>query len=306
MNTPSSRFNRPRLLLVGCGDVGMRLLPLLVARYRVFAMTRDPERCAALRAAGAVPVIADLDQPASLARLRGLAPLVVHLAPPRPEGERDVRTRNLAAVLPEGTRIVYVSTTGVYGDCGGELVSETRSVAPRNARAGRRVDAERSLRAWARRNGGQLSILRVPGIYAVDRLPLKRLREGTPALLPDDDVYTNHIQADDLARIIVQALRHALPNRVYHAVDGTRLKMGDYFDAVADAWGLPRPPRLAREQLRAQVSPVLLSFMSESRRLDNARLRELGVRLRYPDVAAALAQWAPPDAGTMPALRKDT
>jgi len=283
----------------------MRLLPLLVARYRVFAMTRDPERCAALRAAGAVPVIADLDQPASLARLRGLAPLVVHLAPPRPEGERDVRTRNLAAILPEGTRIVYVSTTGVYGDCGGELVGETRSVAPRNARAGRRVDAERTLRAWARRNAGQLSILRVPGIYAVDRLPLKRLREGTPALLPDDDVYTNHIQADDLARIIVQALRHALPNRVYHAVDGTRLKMGDYFDAVADAWGLPRPPRLAREQLRAQVSPVLLSFMSESRRLDNTRLRELGVRLRYPDVAAALAQWARPDAGTMPALRKE-
>ena len=306
MNTPSSRFNRPRLLLVGCGDVGMRLLPLLVARYRVFAMTRDPERCAALRAAGAVPVIADLDQPASLARLRGLAQQVVHLAPPRPEGERDVRTRNLAAVLPAGTRIVYVSTTGVYGDCGGELVGETRSVAPRNARAGRRVDAERTLRAWARRNAGQLSILRVPGIYAVDRLPLKRLREGTPALFPDDDVYTNHIQADDLARIIVQALRHALPNRVYHAVDGTRLKMGDYFDAVADAWGLPRPPRLAREALRAQVSPVLLSFMSESRRLDNARLRELGVRLRYPDVAAALAQWAPPDAGTMPALRKDT
>ena len=306
MNTPSSRFNRPRLLLVGCGDVGMRLLPLLVARYRVFAMTRDPERCAALRAAGAVPVIADLDQPASLARLRGLAQQVVHLAPPRPEGERDVRTRNLAAVLPAGTRIVYVSTTGVYGDCGGELVGETRSVAPRNARAGRRVDAERTLRAWARHNAGQLSILRVPGIYAVDRLPLKRLREGTPALLPDDDVYTNHIQADDLARIIVQALRRALPNRVYHAVDGTRLKMGDYFDAVADAWGLPRPPRLAREQLPAQVSPVLLSFMSESRRLDNARLRELGVRLRYPDVAAALAQWAPPDAGTMPALRKDT
>jgi len=306
VNTPSSRFNRPRLLLVGCGDVGMRLLPLLVARYRVFAMTRDPERCAALRAAGAVPVIADLDQPASLARLRGLAQQVVHLAPPRPEGERDVRTRNLAAVLPAGTRIVYVSTTGVYGDCGGELVGETRSVAPRNARAGRRVDAERTLRAWARHNAGQLSILRVPGIYAVDRLPLKRLREGTPALLPDDDVYTNHIQADDLARIIVQALRRALPNRVYHAVDGTRLKMGDYFDAVADAWGLPRPPRLAREALRAQVSPVLLSFMSESRRLDNARLRELGVRLRYPDVAAALAQWAPPDAGTMPALRKDT
>jgi len=283
----------------------MRLLPLLVPRYRVFAMTRDPERCAAMRAAGAVPVLADLDQPATLARLRGLARQVVHLAPPRPDGERDLRTRHLAAVLPDGARVVYVSTSGVYGDCGGALVRETQHVAPKNARAQRRVDAERSLRAWARRNGGQLSILRVPGIYARERLPLKRLREGTPALLPDDDVYTNHIQADDLAHIIVQALRRALPNRVYHAVDGTHMKMGDYFDAVADAYGLPRAPRLARDELRTQVSPMLLSFMSESRRLDNARLRELGVRLRYPDVAAALAQWAPPDAGTMPTLRKD-
>jgi len=303
VNTSSSspRFRRPRLLLVGCGDVGLRLLPLLVPHYRVFAMTRDPERGAALRAAGAVPVIADLDHPASLGRLAGLARQVVHLAPPRPDGERDVRTRNLAAVLPAGARVVYVSTSGVYGDCGGALIEETRRVAPKNARARRRVDAERVLRGWARRNGGQLSILRVPGIYAPERLPLKRLREGTPALLPEDDVYTNHIQADDLARIIVQALRRALPNRVYHAVDATRMKMGDYFDAVADAYGLPRPPRLAREALRAQVSPMLLSFMSESRRLDNTRLRELGVRLRYPDVAAALAQWAPPDAVTMPA-----
>ena len=283
----------------------MRLLPLLAKRFRVFAMTRDPERCAELRAAGAVPVVADLDQPASLARLRGLAQRVVHLAPPRPEGERDVRTRHLAALLPEGARVVYVSTTGVYGDCGGALVRETRSVAPKNARARRRVDAERVLRAWARRNGGQLSILRVPGIYAAERLPLKRLREGTPALRPEDDVYTNHIQADDLARIIVHALRRALPNRVYHAVDDTHMQMGAYFDAVADAYGLPRPPRLARADLQAQVSPMLLSFMSESRRLDNTRLRELGVRLCYPDVAAALAEWAPAGAGTMPALRKE-
>lgn len=284
-------FKRPRLLLVGCGDVGMRLLPLLVNRFRVFAVTRDAARCAALRAAGAVPVVADLDQPATLARLRGLARHVVHLAPPQPEGERDLRTRRLAALLPAGTRLVYVSTTGVYGDCGGALVMETRKTAPKNARARRRVDAERTLRAWALRQGGQLAILRVPGIYAEDRLPLERLRQGTPALRPEDDVYTNHVQADDLARIVALALARGLPNRVYHAVDDTRMKMGDYFDAVAEAFSLPRPPRLAREDLRAQVSPMLLSFMSESRRLDNARLRELGVRLRYPDVASALAQW---------------
>jgi len=288
----NDKFGRPRLLLVGCGDVGMRLLPLLCSRFRVFAVTRDPARAAALRAAGAVPVVADLDQGASLARLRGLATCVVHLAPPRPEGARDTRTRSLAAILPEGARLVYVSTSGVYGDCGGALVDETRTTAPRNARAMRRVDAENVLRAWARRSRGRLAILRVPGIYARDRLPLQRLREGTPALRQEDDVYTNHIQADDLAQAIALALFRALPGRVYHAADDTRLRMADYFDAVADAYGLARPPRLARAALREEVSPVLLSFMSESRQLDNTRLRrELGLRLRYPDVHHALAQW---------------
>jgi nucleoside-diphosphate-sugar epimerase len=291
--TNKNILGRPRLLLVGCGAVGMRLLPLLLPRFRVFAVTRDTERVAALRALGAVPVLADLDQPASLARLRGLASRVVHLAPPPAQGARDVRTRNLTAILPEGARVVYVSTSGVYGDCGGALVDETRTVAPKNARAARRVDAERVLRGWARRSGGSVAILRVPGIYAQDRLPLKRLREGTPALREEDDVYTNHIQADDLARIVALALFRALPGRVLHASDDTRLKMGDYFDAVAAAYGLPRPPRLERAALREAVSPMLLSFMSESRRLDNTRLRrELGVRLRYPDVQHALAQWS--------------
>jgi len=292
--TNKNVLGRPRLLLVGCGDVGMRLLPLLVPRFRVFALTRDAERMTELRALGAVPVLADLDRPASLARLRGLASRVVHLAPPPAQGAFDVRTRNLTAILPEGARVVYVSTSGVYGDCGGALVDETRTVAPKNARAARRVDAERVLRGWARRAGGNVAILRVPGIYAQDRLPLKRLREGTPALRAEDDVYTNHIQADDLARIVMLALYRGLPGRVYHAADDTRLKMGDYFDAVADAFGLARPPRLERAALREAVSPMLLSFMSESRRLDNTRLRcELGVRLRYPDVQRALAQWSP-------------
>ncbi|MEN3276026.1 MAG: hypothetical protein V7631_1816 [Massilia sp.] len=296
-------FGRPRLLLVGCGDVGMRLLPLLVPRFRVFAVTRDPERAAPLRAAGAIPIIADLDQPASLARLRGLARHVVHLAPPRPEGTRDFRTRNLTAILPEGAQVVYVSTSGVYGDCGGAVIDETRRVAPKNARAARRVDAERALRGWARRARGRVAILRVPGIYAADRLPLQRLRDATPALRAEDDVYTNHIQADDLAQAIALALFRALPGRVYHTSDDTRMKMADYFDAVADAYRLPRPPRLERAALRAVVSPVQLSFMSESRRLDNTRLRrELGVRLRYPDVRRALAQWTP----AQPALTQQT
>lgn len=293
-NLHIQKFKRPRLLIVGCGDVGMRLLPLLTPYFRVFATTSQQERCAELRAAGAVPLVADLDQPASLRRLAGLAPWVVHLAPPPAEGVLDSRTRNLTAILPEQGRLVYVSTTGVYGDCGGALFDESRPVAPRNARALRRVDAECTLRRWARRSGAALAILRVPGIYGADRLPIKRLQQGTPALIEADDVYTNHIHADDLAAIIARALYRALPNRVYHAVDDSDMKMAQYFDAVADAFQLPRPPRLPRAQLQQVVTPALLSFMSESRRLRNGRIkRELGVRLRYPTVAATLLKCRP-------------
>jgi nucleoside-diphosphate-sugar epimerase len=152
------------------------------------------------------------------------------------------------------------------------------------------VDAERVLRRWARHHEGKLSILRVPGIYAADRLPLERLRQGTPALLDADDVYTNHIHADDLAQIIALALFRAQPLRVYHTVDDSALKMGDYFDQVANAFKLPLPPRVPRAELSRQVSPMLLSFMSESRRLSNERMKtELGVRLRWPAVSDLLA-----------------
>ncbi len=286
------KLGLPRVLILGCGDVGLRLVPLLLARYRVLAVTSNPGRRAELRAAGAIPIVADLDAPLTLGRLARLAPTIVHLAPPQSEGRIDRRTRNLAAILPEGARLVYVSTTGVYGDCAGASFDETRRVRPQNARAVRRVDAEAVLRAWARRRHGKLSILRVPGIYAADRLPLERLHKGLPALATQEDVHTNHIHADDLARICVAAMRLGSPNRVYHAVDDTNLKMGDYFDAVADAAGLPRPPRLPRSELERSVSPMMLSFMSESRRLHNARIKdELGVRLRYPDVQSLLAPW---------------
>lgn len=289
-NKESKKIGLPRVLVIGCGDVGMRLLPLLRESFRVFAVTSQASRRDELRAAGAIPVIADLDQPATLARLARLARIVVHLAPPQSEGMTDRRTRNLTAILPDQATLVYVSTTGVYGDCGGALVHETRQVSPQNARAKRRVDAEQALRRWARRSGSRLAILRVPGIYAEDRLPVERLKKGTPALLPDEDVCTNHIHADDLARIIATALFRAQACRIYHAVDDSQLKMGEYFDAVADAFHLPRPPRLPRTELERAVSPMLLSFMSESRRLDNTRIKaELGVRLRHAQVSDVLA-----------------
>ncbi|GAA4407874.1 SDR family NAD(P)-dependent oxidoreductase [Quisquiliibacterium transsilvanicum] len=187
-------------------------------------------------------------------------------------------------------RWVYVSTTGVYGDCAGASFDETRPVAPASARAVRRVDAERRFRAAGARELARVAILRVPGIYADDRLPLERLRKGLPALRAEDDVFTNHVHADDLARIARAALVRGRQGRVVHAVDDSDLRMGDYFDRVADAFALPRPPRVARAKLAALVTPAMLSFMSESRRLANRRLKgELRLRLRFANVDATLA-----------------
>jgi len=284
------KLDRPRLLLLGCGDIGMLLLPLVRNRFRVFAVTSDHSRCEALRNAGAIPLVANLDNRKTLVRLGKLAQYIVHMVPPKTEGAKDQRTRNLICVLPDGAKLVYVSTTGVYGDCSGAQFDETRPVNPQSDRSRRRVDAELVLRAWSRRAGGRLGILRVPGIYAADRLPIERLKKGLPALRADDDVYTNHIHAYDLARIIALALFRTLPGRIYHAVDDSKLKMGDYFDLVADSLQLPRPPRLPRAELPSKLSPMAMSFMSESRRLLNTRLKsELAFELRYPTVQDLLA-----------------
>jgi nucleoside-diphosphate-sugar epimerase len=296
MNPLSIRRARlPALLIVGCGDVGLRVLKLLRGRYRVLALTSTPSRREALRRAGALPLLGNLDDSATLGRLGGLADLVLHLAPPPPNGEHDTRTRHLLQALARGghvRRIVYASTSGVYGDCDGARFDETRAPRPTTARARRRVDAESQLRWYGRRAGVGVSLLRIPGIYASDRdggHPRERLQRGTPVLCAQDDVYTNHIHADDLARACVAALHHGLPQRVVHVSDDTELRMGEYFDLAAELCGLPRPPRISRAEAATQLSPMQLSFMSESRRLDNQRLkRELKLRLRYPTVAEGL------------------
>ncbi len=292
------------LLIAGCGDVALRAAPLLQAHYRLLGMYRRPENRESLRLQGITPVFGDLDIPDSLSKISGLAHAVLHLAPPPNLGRHDTRTANLlaaltrtrrpktkikAAMLPQ--RLVYISTSGVYGDCEGRLVDETHVLNPQTERALRRVDAERQLRSWGLRTGVSVSILRVPGIYAGNRLPLARLRDGIPALLPEQDSFTNHIHADDLARIVVAALRLARPGRVYHACDDSHLKMGEYFDLIADRFGLPRPPRVSRAEAEGQISPGMLSFMRESRRLINTRLKhELHVNLRYPTVRDCFAE----------------
>ena len=289
------RFKCPTLLIAGCGDIGLRVVRLLAGRWRVLALTSSPARRAELRAAGAVPLVGDLDDAATLARLGGLADALLHLAPPPGDGADDPRTAHLLQALARKgrvRRIVYASTSGVYGDCGGARFDETRAVKPATDRARRRVDAEQRVRHHGRAFGARVTILRIPGIYAIDRAgghPRERLARGTPVLAAGDDVYTNHIHADDLARACVAALCRGLPQRVVHASDDTELKMGAYFDLAADLCGLPRPPRITRAQAREALSPVQLSFMSESRRLDTRRLkRELRLRLRYPTVDRGL------------------
>lgn len=268
-----------------------RVLPELVRHWRVYALVR--ERDGRLASLGVTQIVGDLDRPATLRRLRGIADAVIHSAPPPDRNDADPRTRRLVAALRRGSlprRLVYISTSGVYGNCHGERVSEIRAPRPQTARGRRRLSAERILRRFGAESGCRVSILRAPGIYAADRLPLERLRQGLPLLTAEDDSWTNHIHAEDLGRACVAALARGRANRVYNANDDSDLPMAEWFGKLATAFGLPLPPRVSRAEAQALLPPVQLSFMNESRRLDNARLkRELGFRFRYPTVDDGIA-----------------
>ena len=253
------------MLVVGCGDVGLRVAQALGSGSggaRLLALTSSPDRTPTLRRHGLTPLLGNLDVPASLRRLSGIATRVVHLAPPPGEGQvqwwRDPRTQALLRALrlrTAPTSLVYGSTSGVYGDCAGALVNEVRATRASTPRAQRRVDAETLVRHFCR-GGVRSSILRIPGIYAPNReggTPRARLLKGTPVLAAADDVFTNHIHADDLARACVAALWRGQPQRIYNVNDDTALRMGDYFDLAADLYGLPRPPRLARDVANDQM-----------------------------------------------------
>ncbi|MDX1375098.1 MAG: NAD-dependent epimerase/dehydratase family protein [Burkholderiales bacterium] len=264
-----------RLLIAGFGDVARRLAARLPPAVELRPLARR--------------FGTDLDRPETLEAAADWADSVLHAAPPPTEGEIDPRTANLLAVIGKGrilpTRFVYISTSGVYGDCGGAWVDESRAPNPQTPRARRRLDAERRIGAWCAARGVRLVVLRAPGIYAADRLPLERLRAGTPVLRDADDVYTNHVHADDLAACALRALEADAPAGVYNAADDTSLKMGEWFDFLADRAGLPRPPRIARADAAGRIPAAALAFMGESRRLVNRRLKDvLKVRLRYPTV----------------------
>ena len=286
------------LLITGFGDIARRAVPLLTGHWRLLALVRsEPQRLAALRL-GVIPIVADLDHAGSLTRLSGLADALLYTAPPAQTGLLDTRLDRLLSALTNAIsiqqQVVYISTTGVYGNRAGAWLDECSMTLATSARAQRRLAAEHSLRCWAARARVSLTILRAPGIYAAERLPLERARAGCPLPLAENDSYSNHIHADDLAAISVRALRRRGGIRVYNACDDYPLLMGDWFDLLADKLACARAPRVAHAELIASLTPLRASFFGESRRISNARLKcELYPRLRYPSVVDFVANWQP-------------
>jgi nucleoside-diphosphate-sugar epimerase len=279
------------VLIVGCGYVGRRMARQLIAEgHAVTGLVRSTESAAALATAGATVVQADLDAPGPLPPLPCGAAEVYYFAPPPGEGEDDPRLRRVltafSVALPR--RIVYISTSGVYGDCAGEWVDESHPLNPTTPRARRRAAAETALHGWSRQTGVPIVILRVPGIYGPGKLPLERLRKGLPLLREADSPFTNRIHVDDLIAVCRAAMQRGTPGTAYNVSDGQPSNMTDYFNRIADRTGLPRPPVVGRADIDA-LSPGMRAFMEESKRLVNRRMREeLGVTLRYPTLEAGL------------------
>jgi len=282
------------VLIIGCGDIGTRVAAGCVVRGdSVSALVRSAARIPILRAAGVVTVSGDLDDAPSLAGLPAQRALLYYFAPPPEQGNTDPRMGRLLhavtqSVLPH--KIVYISTSGVYGDHQGGWVGEDTPPNPQTARARARLDAETRLLGWGRTHAVPVVILRVGGIYGPGRLPVERLRRGEPVLRREDAPFTNRIHADDLAQVCLAAAEHGGAGRIYNVCDGEHSTMTDYFNAVADRLGLARPPQITLAEAQHVLSPGMLSYLNESRRMDNRRMREeLGVVLRYPNLAAGLS-----------------
>jgi dTDP-4-dehydrorhamnose reductase len=333
------KFRRMRVLVIGCGDVGLRLLrqinhpwpsiePVPTQKHTLnittrhtnlsrqhaihcFATARRQEQAQEIRAyAACQTMLGDLNNTLFLKRIVSLTSRIIMLAPPSNSRDGDHISRYLSVLLrakaqtqraPHRTQnesitwrtrpythVSYVSTTGVYGDCQGQWVTETSPTHASSARALRRVIAEQHWRSATTTGALRVSILRAPGIYARERLPIERLQRGTPAIIPAEDSYSNHIHADDLARLAWLANLKGKGSRVFNAVDEHPMRMGDYFDQVADHFSMPRPVRLTRADVQSKVSPMMWSFMNESRRIKATRFKELRFRLKYPTVDALL------------------
>lgn len=284
------------IYILGCGDLGRRVaLHYGELGQSVRGVVRSCSSAEQLRAIGVDALVSDLDRPPLPDLSLGFS--LFYFVPPPPSGSVDTRIGNLINTFTEEgapRRLVYLSTTGVYGDCDGEWVDEQRQPRPVAQRALRRWDAEQSLRQWSRKSGCQLVVLRVAGFYGPGRLPLQRLREGLPLVCEDEAPFSNRIHIEDLVSVCVAAMTQGRSGEVYNVSDGHPTTMTDYFDRIADLAGLRRPPKISLEQAKGQLSPGMLSYLQESRRLRNQKmLDELGIELKFPDLASGLASCFP-------------
>lgn len=285
------------VLIIGCGDIGQRVAQLCQQRGTpVYGLARSAESADHLQEQHITPVSGDLTRPESLKDVPTRNAEIFYFAPPPPEGTTDPRMRNfLAAINQEALpcKIVLISTTAVYGDCHGAWITEEQPVNPQTDRGRRRLDAEKTCQAWAKENGVPLVILRVGGIYGPGRLPVARLQIGLPILQEKESPYTNRIHQDDLADICVVAANHVKTGKyseaIYNVSDGQPGTMSQYFKDVAKACGLPLPPEVTREEAQQQMTAGMLSYLRESRRIDNSKLiSELRITLRYPTLEDGL------------------
>ncbi len=281
------------VLIVGCGDIGVRVARRLqLGGGKVSGLARSEPSAARLRELGITPLTGNLDNAASLNALPSSGKLIFYFAPPPGGGPFDSRMRNFCQTVEPGklpVRLVYISTSGVYGDCAGEWVTEETPINPQTSRAQRRADAEATLQEWAGKYAVPLVILRVTGIYGPGRLPLARIQQGHPILREAESPPTNRIHADDLAAVCVRAAEKAVDGDLFNVSDGQPGTMTQYFNAVSDLLGLPRLPQIDMQEARQVMNPMMLSYLTETRRMDNRKMVEqLGVTLMYPDLNSGL------------------
>jgi nucleoside-diphosphate-sugar epimerase len=280
-------------LIVGCGDVGSRLARSLIASgLRPVGLVRTQAAADALGRSGIAPVVADLDRAIEEPPAAAADGSVYYLVPPAPDAtDDDPRLRRFLSACEEAVprRLIYLSTSGVYGDCDGAWIDERQPPAPRTERARRRLAAEHIAQDWCDKHGTELVIMRLAGIYGPGRLPVDRLQEMV-VIQPDQAPWSNRIHVDDLVTVLHAAGLRAPAGRTYNVADGNPTTMTAYLYGVADAYGLSRPPAVPLDDAPAHLSPAMLSFVQESRRIDVTQLRrELGVNPRFPTLAEGIA-----------------
>jgi len=280
-------------VIIGCGDIGRRVgLELIKQGGKVLALSRSAENLQKLQDEEFATLLGNLDYKEDTPVIPVHARSVFYLMPPQGGGLSDYRMLNFCRQLSPGncpSKLVYISTSGVYGDCGGAVVTEETPVNPQTSRAKRRVSAEQQLREQADKLGFPLVILRVTGIYGPGRLPVTRVMQGHPVLKPEEARFTNRIHSLDLVRVCLAAMEKGEDGDIFNVSDGQQSTMSEYFTAVADLHNLPRPRQISMAEAEQEMNPLMLSYLKESRRMENRRMKEkLEIELLFPTLSAGL------------------